>query len=612
MTELYIDDNRAQIKESTSIKLVDENTYLTESSKYTHDIELPLKGSLENTKIFGNIQRLDVSKKTIKMKARMIADNHDVINGTATVTGISDSSVKIQVLAGNAELNFLSKYDKLYIDELDLGAMQDTNGKVILPDEVIPYLAKFSESERYKMMFGIYDQTDYVFFPVYNEAKGYVLNDVCFHKMTSTSETIFWRSGSYGSPSPLGNLWASSGRSALQPYFCFIIKRIFVALGYEIVENQIENTLLRNVFIANSRSVTSYNKMLPHWTVSEFMTEVEHFFGVAFKIDDNSKSVRILQRDSWLKSEDVHIKEIIDEYSVTCDEEETTDISNGNVSYAFETVDKYLKINEDILKRATKKTFDTYEELNEFYTQLSESEKKKYIYEAEGKQYIHYTDNNGYLREVNQFRNLMRNEESNGADIELKIVPVRLTTGRARWEGCVYDNFFGKYSPTEGVDFNIVMMIVSGSEQYADGNKNVQDMIEGTTVSETTKDILEIAMNDGTFQPVHKDDGSASSSFPWPFVLTSDLLNGIQNRGFSFELNNIAGRTTMYNIVFGTVMKINTQCEIVIKFITNQIHDTMKRFIISNKPYICKQIEYKIDDKGIEPEKTGYFYVVTL
>lgn len=610
MIELYIDNKRAQVKESTSIKLVDENTYLTESSKYTYDIELPLKGSPDNARIFGNIHRLDVSKKAIKMEARLIADNRDVINGTATVTGITDSSVKIQILAGNAELNFLSKYDKLFIDELDLGNLQDEDGKGISPDGVINYLTRFPESERYKMMFGTYDQTDYVFFPVYNEAKDYILNDVCFHKMSETTETVFWRTAFYGATFGLGSVWASTGRSAIQPYLCFIIKRIFAALGYELVENQIENTPLKNVFIVNARSVTSYNKMLPHWTVSEFMEQVENFYGVAFKTDDNSKKVRVLQRDSLLKNENVYIKQVVDAYSVTCDDEDTTDISNGNVSYAFEEVDKYIKIEEDVLKRSTKEVFDTYAELYDFYTQLSEDQKKKYIYEAEGKQYIQY--DGSYLREVNQYRNLMRNEESDGVDIELKIIPVRMTTRRTRWEGCAYDDFFKHFYPTQGEDFNTVMMTVSGSEQFADGNQNIQDMIEGNTINETTKDVLEVAMNDGVFQPVQKDDGSVSSSFPWPFVLTDDPLNGSRNRGFSFELNKIAGRTTMYDMVFGSVMKINTQNEIVIKFITDQIYDTMKRFIMGNKPYICKQIEYKIDDKGIDPEKTGYFFEVAL
>ena len=118
-------------------------------------------------------------------------------------------------------------------------------------------------------------------------------------------------------------------------------------------------------------------------------------------------------------------------------------------------------------------------------------------------------------------------------------------------------------------------------------------------------------MNDGVLQHVQKDDGSASQVFPWPFILTNDLLNGIKNRGFSFELNKVDGRTTMFDVVYNETTTVNTQCENVIQFITDKMYDPMSLFVIHNKAYLCKQIEYQLEGHGIKSVKTGYFYEAT-
>lgn len=611
MTELFLDGNKILIKESISIKLIDENPYITQSGKYTYDIEIPLAGYLQNTKVFKHMHRMDVGKEILQKDARLIIDGHNVITGTATITSITDSSVKIQILSGNANLNFLSKNENLYIDELDLGDMTDNEGNPMCGGkEVISFFGKIkNENERLKKLFGQYGETDFVFFPVGNKQNGVVLNNLCLKKMTQATETPFWKSASYSSTMTIGDLdYNVAGHACAQPYFCTVLKRIFETLGYKLVENQIENTILKNVFIVNSQTGGSYTQLLPHWTLNEFIEQVEYFFGVVLKIDDQTKEIRILLRNSYWKGKVVFLNQIEDEYTVNCDEEQTTDISNGNISYNLEDVDKYLKINEDVLEQIEAKTFNTYSELSAYYNGLSDEDKKKYIFEAGGVQYIH---RDGNLTEVNQLRDLVRNTIDTDVDIELKIIPVDLQTYRTNWEGCAYDDFFKNWHPTKGEDFNIVIMQAS---EYILSNSDiqgsVQELIEGTTESPSKNTFIEVAMNDGVLQRVKNDSETAFQVYPWPFILTNDLLNGTNNRGFSFELNKVDGRTTMYDAVYNATTKINTQCENVIQYISNKMYDPMSLFIIRNKPYICKQIEYKVNSKGVDPQRTGYFYEV--
>ena len=224
-------------------------------------------------------------------------------------------------------------------------------------------------------------------------------------------------------------------------------------------------------------------------------------------------------------------------------------------------------------------------------------------------QYI-YCD--GDLKEVKQLRNLVRNTKDADADIELKIVPVEMQTYRTNWEGCGYDDFFKNWYPTKGPDFNNVIMMASEYiVSQGDIQGSVQDLIEGTAESPSKNTRIEVAMNDGVLQHVQKDDGSASQVFPWPFILTNDLLNGIKNRGFSFELNKVDGRTTMFDVVYNETTTVNTQCENVIQFITDKMYDPMSLFVIHNKAYLCKQIEYQLEGHGIKSVKTGYFYEAT-
>lgn len=596
MNELYINNNRIQTSEATSIKLVDENTYFTKSGKYTFDIEIPLKNN-HNVRLIGPINRLDVTKNTANMNARIIADGHKIIDGTATVTQISDEKMKIQILSGNAEFNFLSKFQNSYIDEMDLGGVTDENGNRYNEGDYVTYL--FYSSNKYKIMYGLYGETDYVFFPVHDTSNDVVHNDVCVRigGVVTFPRTIY----NYDSIIHPGDYGGYIATLAVQPYWCFIIKKVFSVLGYTVIENQIENTVLRNAFIANAKRTLTFNQVLPHWTVAQFIEEIEHFFGVIIEANDSNKEIRIIRRAMYLDQEKVYLEDICDEFEVDVDEERAEDISDANITYAFESVDKYLRVDESITEVIEVKKFESYSDLKNYYDSLDDANKKKYIYESGGKQYIDYRGGDSrYLKKINQFRNLTRDKEKN--TIELKIIPVQMEVGESFLED------FGVSGTMLKCPCKIVRMKAE-ADDYNGKPSDVQDLIEGNSQTKSDRDIIELAMNDGERQSLSWVTWPPGNfKYPWGFVLTDDLIVGDKNRGFSFELNKVDGVMTMYDLIYGSTMQVNTEAELHIKFITNKMYSPMSLFIIRNKPYICKQIEYKITEKGIDPVKTGYFY----
>ena len=126
MTELYLRKGEGQWQRAyfdtsvSGIKLTRENPYFTQSESYTLDVTLPMD-IMENRNIFGNLQRIDRSKESMKLKCLLRVDNFEVMHGTASVIQVTDREVKIQLLSGDSELN--SKAGNVYLDELDLGVM---------------------------------------------------------------------------------------------------------------------------------------------------------------------------------------------------------------------------------------------------------------------------------------------------------------------------------------------------------------------------------------------------------------------------------------------------------------------------------------------------------
>lgn len=133
MIQIFLDGLQAAVPDKTSIKFTTENPYFTKTSSYTYEIELPLSISA-NRMIFGWIDRLDVDISTRTMSARLVVDNRTILVGTAHVTSVSNTSVKVQLLGSEASYNYGNKMAETYIDELDLGDWLTTTFPDLYPE----------------------------------------------------------------------------------------------------------------------------------------------------------------------------------------------------------------------------------------------------------------------------------------------------------------------------------------------------------------------------------------------------------------------------------------------------------------------------------------------
>ena len=130
--QIYVNNKLAALKKGTSFEYVSENRLFSGSDGYTLTITFPLRGCPQNIDIFGHINRADVAAKKAIFDCE-IRDKGFYKFGSITITEISETEVKTQFLEGRSEQNFDKTFDKVYINELDLGAPTTTYKSGITP-----------------------------------------------------------------------------------------------------------------------------------------------------------------------------------------------------------------------------------------------------------------------------------------------------------------------------------------------------------------------------------------------------------------------------------------------------------------------------------------------
>lgn len=595
MTELYLNGYVAVMDKSTKIKVVFDNPYFTKSSTYTHDISLPMRNCAKNQKIFGHINRKDVSKKPQTLKAILIADNKVLLNGSAIIREVTEEKAQVQLVAGNAEMNFFLRAEKLYIDELNLGYPLASPILASYPNKMY-----WAEDQKPNWADWKNNYKGYVFFPVYNETAESIFNRfaasyINIDGVRKESFTYYGANMEYICP---------------QPYLCTMIQWIIKAIGYDLVENQLTETVFRNLFIANATVVHTWKDVLPHWTVNEFFSNIEKTFGLITVVDEGSKKARLLfSHDYFDDSKPICLSKVIDTFNVKIETDETVDVSNGNIGYSMESPESmpYAKIDDEILDKVSVLKYDNMAALQTGYQGIGEWNRARKIWEAEGRQYIELDDNGvKELKEVNQFRDLIRNADKSELDVELKIVPagMREIEVEVYAPGSIYDKNY-MWSGT------IQTISVQGGTYDTDQfiEPTIQSLINDGIPEIYKPDKLFIAFSDGEYKKIYNSKGE-SFSYPSPFVDGTINLGDKRNSYplWSLRLCNDHKTQNLGSEIYDKVKRINTVVEETYRYISNQIYNPRSVFIIDNKRYASKSITIECTPSGIEKVQEGIMY----
>lgn len=611
MTELYLNNIKAILPENFSCKLTSENPYFTTSGQYSYNIDLPAEA---NINIFGHINRVDSDSEYSTYDAVLRVCNATVFTGSATITSRTDKCIKVQLLGGNALLNFKNKIENKYIDELELGnwgeifegAYYSGRGKgktygIFYRHIYLEYLSLISstsveEAQKWLIDYCFGLTNEWVAFPIYNETSETMCND-WVRRQRNEAYQLEYRMSLLEGDEQVGNGYPQI-KFCIQPYLLPMVKRIFKVLRYKIDISLISDWF-KEIFIACANDNIELRKSLPHWTVNDLITQLEYFLGVVF---DSEDGVNIVVKPRYnYHSTITNINNIVDEWTVESQEDDLQNIG-------YSETNKYDRLEDDIRSIAKTSHFNSYEAMVDEFAAEQEDFYELYkgrILYAGDRAYI--IKSGGSFKEVDIFTHRIIGDD-NDLDRELKICPVQFKSATLDYVVPTDDPNVDKIFISEPYEAMSKpdLKSVSFTEQEGANDEivNIEDVIEGEEdiTREEQSDIMHVALNNGEME------NHLFNYIPVPYTHPRPVWLSDKSRTKSLALKSISGLSTLYDNTIALEPIIDRQQKYCFQFVTDTIVRPNSIFIIRNQRYLCEKIEYNITDKGMNKLATGYFY----
>lgn len=583
-TVLYLNDTQVYPDSSQSIKLTRENPYFTEAESYTLDVVLPME-ILENRSFFGNLQRMERSKQVQPMTCRLLVDNHPELVGTARVTQVTDREVKVQLLGGRSEVNFLSNDNNDYIDELDLGRLQISSQGANPYTTTTGIGVKLSE--------------------VYDETLEYI--------------------------------------SSNTPQFCLldIMRELLSHYGFVLGESSINILPWNRLYVATAKLTWEVSHVLPHWHPREFITEFCRFFNVTLLVDQVGKTVRFESNRTFFTQGNVVTLSPVDEYTADLAEENNGNaLATDNLEFDMSGSDQhdYDVLPDKVRELAPTESYNSKAEAESAYNALGEEERLKRIFSTPTGKYAgwkhDYSDAGGSEENVlftamDMFAPLVR-QETGASVTKLKICPVAM--GDMEFEvGTIGERVTTERAIVPSVENptgNEMKLryyhngIFSGGRRGGTNDSNeyqatIQEYVTGESdiEKEEKEDRLQVMFIDDINQPVRTKTGSGenftttetSASIGFTDWKYKQSHGGQSHSPWSLSLNP-TDATFYLGQLHQNGFSFNTKAKQVFKFIADSMPDATRIYIIRNKRYGCEKIEANVTADGFDRLMTGYFY----
>lgn len=635
MIKLMIDGERVNLAADLSLEFYDMNPFFTSEGQHTLDIDISLADP-QNARIYNNMHRIDVAKRPIGRSAVLYYEKRVIISGKEVVLEIDSRIVKIQIVAGNSEFNYIAGSDKR-LRELDLGCIPDID-----------------ENTALNSLQGAYPQWDFVCAPVcakvtfrswlenvmYSGSSTYQKSTICNEiEAAKTAADLKFRKGT---------------RFCAQPYLAAIVRRVLEALGYNLVNDYIgEHKELSRLIIVHSHDTLYYNMMVENWTVESFLSQVENLCAVCFVVDNLTKEVDILNAVDYYETAEVEaidFDDVIGDINKQYDQEPPDNIVYHNIAYKFPDTNlyKFYSLDQELVRKilieqvspapsypakwypsalydifysiigndgfissqdTPQAVKDEYDKMVAYNMPLSLTMETfsdfPYVLAAAA-------DSWATLKMINQFG--PRIEEESDDNMELDIVPVEIVwcyrTGYSTAAGnyLVYPLPIAENSDTDEP---------SSSEDEKTGLITL--LHDGETGEEAVKENLFVAFYIGVQPDVY------GNGFVTPMSINSKLLQMTMTKFFTdsrfwenqkmFRINtegnfdlSINGLHGMYNTYWQNQLDIDFSEVYVIKFRSFKLRDARRIFNICNRRFYCQQLKHEVVNGRLSDVIEGTFY----
>lgn len=605
---ILINGKVASIKENTSFEFVEENRLFSGSDGYSLTITFPLHGCSQNLAIFGNINRADVAASKAVFDCS-IRDGSFVKHGSIVITEINETEVKTQFLEGRSETNFDSDLDKIYINELDLGAPEYLSASQISPS--------FAWDNGTRNL-------SCVALPWVNNESGNIQN------------CPKYENGKY--------VWHSDTRGlSWQPYLLFVVKRICEALDFtydfSAWENREEH---RYLLVCNTLpwawNMPEFASALPHWSVKEFFEKLEVFLDAEFDFDMRGGHVAFCYSQDYVKALPVvALDRIVAEHSVavTVENEKCEYREAKNLVYAECDHEMWKFYSCDWFIKARKRDAISYDTLSQLLaanrslatwngSSQRGSNRDKLLYAKdldiyfvvrgvektlvqERKNMPNLYSYKCLLQPVNLFGGRIVDEREEADSEEVEFVPAWIDYTDGTYGKCLYLSFSGYDDGSAASETN-----VGGSS--GDLIAEYKARVDGTFYQPISVQALaagEKKQKSEFYDKIYIGwwDGAADydGKLPCPFVddvVINDDWSGYFRPHTSLRLNNTNANSRR------SVYAINPKQKVTFKFLSDTLPNPRSVFLIHGKRYLCEKITATFTQNGMSQLIKGYFWSI--
>jgi hypothetical protein len=572
MTRLFIDGQEVVLSENFELELITENPYFTRNGEYTYDIDIDLRDA-HNRSIYQNINRSDVTKGIKNRKATLMSGALEIISGMEVVLSIENYTAKIQIVAGNSQLNYEGG---------------DTNIRSMLLDGI-----SMSSQEAVNTLFGNFPEYKVVYPPIvnYTESNG----DMSILNNVKVGEDISFTDVENISP---------------QYYLLYVVENLITKLGFTKGVNELEDDpVWSRLFIVNPYKDSILQELLPDWTINEFIEQIELFLDCIISIDKVNGRFNIISLNKYFENQDiVYLDNVIDD-SV----EKTFDVDT-NYAFAYKYVsydlpsDKYynyLKLKDGVRENCS---IVSSPEWDDFQTQYEQYYSGPYILHSDdyGLDYV-VTDYSvsGETKKgliiVDRFKDAGDLDSRDKSSFQ--IVPAEIE------KISIYSVTGGRYLIGPAVK----------KLKTDPGSNAINDLINSSEVKSDIPDKLYV----GIYYGIQKALNRGPNEFPGEYW--DKMPMGSNDRYFIQEPTTLGGNQAiltlpdytitldgdngLFNRIYKNKREIDTSVEYTFQFLTNTVYKLDRIFVIRNKRYYCKEIRYKITPKGMDKIAEGVFYL---
>ena len=629
MITCIIDGHRAYPISTSSIKVTYANPYVTDDGEYTYDITFPMT-ILENRVIFKNVSRLEVKKNVAKYDdCKLYCNSQLIMSGVGTILSVNQSEVKLQIVGGKSRIKFSDRMTRHYIDEMDFGTATPPGVEVDKSEGFKTILYKFRDVYRLST-----DQSEFMgvsgrwcFVPVRDETNDIIANYIGVDRTSNF----------------LGTKDPYIVNTAVQPNLMYIFRRVIEHEGYRLVRNDLDVSPWNQLYIASAYKTRELRRALPHWSSYTFIEEFRRLFNATIFFDDTTKTCRVIKSSELSTAASVSI-EPLEEYSGDYDADGSFSTSS-TANLQFNLGDAANRSDYEVISQ---KVFDNFPIVDAFdsfgpYNQFAdtvggwtEKQKRTTILRWQGSYYIYAedTDEQKQWQLAGVWSPLVRDQTSDDYT-DLNISPAAQVVEDVEFRSFPFENKHQEKRYLLSIP-NDREAEAKDSDTDEDGISyvSVQDALDDDSSLDDSEDDQECMniffMIPGMVQkyeePHRMNVTWVGEKSRWPQFVTDSRINSefrlqlktpdigdpsVVYSNCSLSLNEYWTLGTCLGALHKTDIKVDNKNCLEIKFRSDQIPDPSYIYIIRGKRFVCEKVEVEVKDDGVEPIKTGYFYMLT-